>query len=71
MILFPDPSINNKDNHDALFPRWKKIKKFLPALNEKGTNKFFISPSEAREILTLFGPEWDQKGNNLFIFSSM
>ena len=61
-------AISKNEYNDALFPRWKKIKKLLPALNEKGTNKFFISPSEAREILNLLGPEWEKKGNNFFIF---
>ena len=28
-------------------------------------------PSEVRDILTLFVHEFDQKGNNFFIFSSM
>ena len=40
----------------------------MPAWSKERLNKVFISPSEARKILILFGPKWDQKGNNFFIF---
>ena len=40
---------NDKENN-VIISSVKKIKKLLPALNQQGTHKFFISPSEAREI---------------------
>ena len=49
MILFPAPSINNKDNNDALFPRWKKITKLLPAVGKKWKKYMNISPNKRIE----------------------
>ena len=49
MILFPAPSINNKDNNGVLFPRWKKIKELFPAVGNEWKKYINISPNKRIE----------------------